>query len=87
VIMPSSQLDSQPDPRPISTQASEDVPAELSAVVDELLHSLSTKFQAVSREMFAKMDEMSKRIDNLEATLQSNSESNSKGSPIKLNAP
>ncbi|KAB8296045.1 hypothetical protein EYC80_008853 [Monilinia laxa] len=49
--------------------------AELSLVVDELLNSLSNKFAGVSSEIFAKMDEMSRRLDNLEATLQSNMES------------
>jgi heat shock factor-binding protein 1 len=68
--------------------------AELSAVVDELLNSLSNKFAGVSSEIFAKskhwieagtmvevdaniyttVDEMSRRLDNLEATLQSSSE-------------
>ncbi|PBP27839.1 heat shock factor-binding protein [Diplocarpon rosae] len=49
-------------------------PAELSAVVDELLNSLSNKFAGVSSEIFAKMDEMSRRLDNLEATLQNSNE-------------
>jgi hypothetical protein len=42
---------------PIDTTTSvtdDATPAELTAVVDELLDSLSTKFQAVSSEMFAK---------------------------------
>ncbi|KAL2075616.1 hypothetical protein VTL71DRAFT_559 [Oculimacula yallundae] len=55
-------------------------PAELSAVVDELLNSLSNKFAGVSSEIFAKMDEMSRRLDNLEATLQSNEGRDGKGS-------
>ncbi|PSS12944.1 hypothetical protein M430DRAFT_68100 [Amorphotheca resinae ATCC 22711] len=46
-------------------------PAELSAVVDELLNSLSNKFASVSKEIFSKMDDMSRRLDNLEAALQS----------------
>ncbi|TVY71341.1 hypothetical protein LSUE1_G004438 [Lachnellula suecica] len=60
-------------------------PAELSAVVDELLNTLSNKFAGVSSEIFAKMDEMSRRLDNLEATLQSNAESrDGKSSPTKI---
>ncbi|KAH6724163.1 heat shock factor binding protein 1-domain-containing protein [Leptodontidium sp. 2 PMI_412] len=59
-------------------------PAELSAVVDELLNSLSNKFAGVSSEIFAKMDEMSRRLDNLEATLQSNIDGrDGKSSPTK----
>ncbi|KAH7342754.1 putative heat shock factor-binding protein 1 [Rhexocercosporidium sp. MPI-PUGE-AT-0058] len=59
-------------------------PAELSAVVDELLNSLSNKFAGVSSEIFAKMDEMSRRLDNLEATLQSNNDGrDGKSSPTK----
>ncbi|KAL5329018.1 hypothetical protein ACEPPN_002527 [Leptodophora sp. 'Broadleaf-Isolate-01'] len=78
-------------------------PAELSAVVDELLNSLSNKFAGVSSEIFAKskhpihsipfgdtqpdnlaVDEMSRRLDNLEATLQSNIDGrDGKSSPTK----
>ncbi|KAI8625379.1 heat shock factor-binding protein [Xylariaceae sp. FL1651] len=48
---------------------------ELTAVVEELLNSLSNKFAGVSSEIFAKMDEMSRRLDSLEAALQANKES------------
>ncbi|RYP65390.1 hypothetical protein DL771_008335 [Monosporascus sp. 5C6A] len=48
---------------------------ELTIVVEDLLNSLSSKFAGVSSEIFAKMDEMSKRLDNLEAALQANQES------------
>ncbi|KAF5877583.1 putative heat shock factor-binding protein [Botrytis fragariae] len=60
--------------------------AELSLVVDELLNSLSNKFAGVSSEIFAKMDEMSRRLDNLEATLQSNMDpkGDGRGSPTKM---
>ncbi|KAI0459822.1 heat shock factor binding protein 1-domain-containing protein [Xylaria acuta] len=47
---------------------------ELTAVVEELLSSLSNKFTTVSGEIFAKMDEMSRRLDNLEAALRANEE-------------
>ncbi|KAI1076047.1 heat shock factor binding protein 1-domain-containing protein [Whalleya microplaca] len=49
---------------------------ELTVVVEELLNSLSNKFTSVSSEIFAKMDEMSRRLDNLEAALQANEENN-----------
>jgi len=60
---------------------STDAPAELSAVVDELLNSLTTKFNSVSSQIFSKLDDMSKRLDNLEATLQANEQN--KGSTAK----
>jgi len=65
---------------PTNTEAT--APAELSAVVDELLNSLSNKFAGVSSEIFAKMDEMSRRLDNLEANL--NTGQSGKSSPTKL---
>ncbi|KIN05004.1 hypothetical protein OIDMADRAFT_17807, partial [Oidiodendron maius Zn] len=45
-----------------TTPPDSSAPAELSAVVDELLNSLSNKFAGVSSEIFAKMDEMSRRL-------------------------
>ncbi|KAI1326810.1 heat shock factor binding protein 1-domain-containing protein [Xylariaceae sp. FL0255] len=56
---------------------------ELTAVVEELLNSLSNKFASVSSEMFTKMDEMSRRLDNLEAALQAKENSSTPGSPSK----
>ncbi|KAJ4407650.1 hypothetical protein N0V82_009872 [Gnomoniopsis sp. IMI 355080] len=47
----------------------DDARAELTQQLDELLNTLSNKFAGVSSEIFAKMDEMSRRIDNLEAAL------------------
>jgi len=83
--MASNQPSSANDNR-LSTNSTADAsaPAELSAVVDELLNSLSNKFAGVSSEIFAKMDEMSRRLDNLEATLQNNAEGrDGKSSPSK----
>ncbi|KAF7553642.1 hypothetical protein G7046_g7049 [Stylonectria norvegica] len=50
--------------------ASEDARADVTAAVEDLLNSLSNKFAGVSSEIFAKMDEMSRRLDNLESALQ-----------------
>ncbi|KAH6892096.1 heat shock factor binding protein 1 [Thelonectria olida] len=50
--------------------APEDGPADVQSAVEELLNSLSNKFAGVSSEIFARMDEMQRRIDNLEAALQ-----------------
>ncbi|KAI5811004.1 hypothetical protein DFH27DRAFT_605090 [Peziza echinospora] len=52
-----------------AAKANADAPAELTAQVDELLNSLSTKFATVSAEMLQKMDAMSKRLDQMEAAL------------------
>jgi len=43
---------------------------ELAAVVDDLLNQLNTKFSTISSELLAKMDDMSRRLDSLEATIQ-----------------
>ncbi|TVY54954.1 hypothetical protein LCER1_G003471 [Lachnellula cervina] len=68
-----------------STTTEASAPAELSVVVDELLNALSNKFAGVSSEIFAKMDEMSRRLDNLEQTLQTNAEErDGKSSPTKM---
>ncbi|KAF4509594.1 hypothetical protein G6O67_003751 [Ophiocordyceps sinensis] len=42
---------------------------EVTAAVEDLLNSLSNKFASISSEIFAKMDEMSRRLDILEAAL------------------
>ncbi|KAI1214621.1 heat shock factor binding protein 1-domain-containing protein [Annulohypoxylon truncatum] len=54
---------------------------ELTAVVEELLDSLSTKFTTVSSEIFAKMDDMTRRLDNLESALQASEEKLSNVTP------
>ncbi|KJZ74240.1 hypothetical protein HIM_06471 [Hirsutella minnesotensis 3608] len=51
-------------------QPTEAANAEVTAAVEELLNSLSNKFASISSEIFAKMDEMSRRLDNLEAALK-----------------
>ncbi|OAL05299.1 hypothetical protein IQ06DRAFT_289520 [Phaeosphaeriaceae sp. SRC1lsM3a] len=52
------------------TNAGGDSSGELAAVVDDLLSQLNTKFSTISSELLAKMDDMSRRLDNLEATIQ-----------------
>ncbi|CAI0644753.1 hypothetical protein CGCF415_v000414 [Colletotrichum fructicola] len=54
--------------------ASEDAKGDVNAAVEELLNTISNKFAGVSSEIFAKMDEMSRRLDNLEAALLANKE-------------
>ncbi|KAF2646083.1 hypothetical protein P280DRAFT_415025 [Massarina eburnea CBS 473.64] len=53
---------------------------ELAQVVDDLMTQLTSKFSTVSSEILAKMDDMSRRLDNLEATIQGG---DGKGSPGK----
>ncbi|KAF4927217.1 hypothetical protein CGCVW01_v002518 [Colletotrichum viniferum] len=54
--------------------ASEDAKGDVNAAVEELLNTISNKFAGVSSEIFAKMDEMSRRLDKLEAALLANKE-------------
>ncbi|KAJ9130854.1 hypothetical protein NKR19_g9734 [Coniochaeta hoffmannii] len=61
------------------TSTSDGAQQELAAQIDDLLNTLSNKFSGVSSEIFAKMDEMSRRLDSLEAQLKANNE-NSSGS-------
>ncbi|EHL03664.1 hypothetical protein GLAREA_00721 [Glarea lozoyensis ATCC 20868] len=60
---------------------------ELTAVIDDLLNQLSNKFAGASSEIFAKLDEMSRRLDTLEQSMQASNESagsrDGKTSPTK----
>ncbi|TVY33266.1 hypothetical protein LSUB1_G006276 [Lachnellula subtilissima] len=74
-----------------STTTEASAPAELSTVVDELLNALSNKFAGgVEGDMVwltlgGLVDEMSRRLDNLEQTLQTNAEErDGKSSPTKM---
>ncbi|KAE8451004.1 hypothetical protein EG329_005444 [Mollisiaceae sp. DMI_Dod_QoI] len=79
---PTNNTDNRASTNSLSAESS--APAELSAVVDELLNTLSNKFAGVSSEIFAKMDEMARRLDNLETQLQSGTQGNDgKTSPTK----
>ncbi|KAJ4290326.1 hypothetical protein N0V90_010542 [Kalmusia sp. IMI 367209] len=60
--------------------SSTDSSSELAQVVDDLLTQLNTKFSTVSSELLAKMDDMSRRLDNLEATIQTGDGSKGSGS-------
>ncbi|QUC19576.1 uncharacterized protein UV8b_03817 [Ustilaginoidea virens] len=59
----------------------QDPNADVSAAVEDLLNTLSSKFASVSSEIFAKMDEMSRRLDNLEAALQQNTSKEDSSKP------
>ncbi|KAK7193302.1 hypothetical protein DPSP01_013670 [Paraphaeosphaeria sporulosa] len=58
------------DSSPSALNSSTDSSAELQQVVDDLLTQLQSKFTNVSSELLAKMEDMSRRLDNLEATIQ-----------------
>ncbi|KAL8951877.1 MAG: hypothetical protein Q9222_002183 [Ikaeria aurantiellina] len=49
-------------------------PNEFIKAVDELLDNLSAKFSKVSTEVFAKMDEMAQRLDELEASIKASAD-------------
>ncbi|KAJ1329303.1 Heat shock factor binding protein 1 [Microdochium nivale] len=85
--MPSPKLESAEEAKPAPVQAEGSSTDELTAVVEDLLNSLSNKFTSATSEIFAKMDEMSRRLDNLEAGLKANQDannnSNNNNSPSK----
>ncbi|EFQ28012.1 heat shock factor binding protein 1 [Colletotrichum graminicola] len=70
-----------PDSSATQSAVSEDPKADVNAAVEELLNTISNKFAGVSSEIFAKMDEMSRRLDNLEAALLANKDK--EGGPPK----
>ncbi|KAF6808369.1 hypothetical protein CMUS01_08014 [Colletotrichum musicola] len=63
-----------PDSSANQSATSEDAKGDVNAAVEELLNTISNKFAGVSSEIFAKMDEMSRRLDKLEAELLANKE-------------
>ncbi|KAL1613962.1 hypothetical protein SLS54_010109 [Diplodia seriata] len=65
---------------PVSTEGSS---AELVAVVDDLINQLSSKFTNISKELLEKMDDMSRRLDALETTIQTGAEPKSDGDSDK----
>ncbi|PYI11110.1 hypothetical protein BO78DRAFT_393581 [Aspergillus sclerotiicarbonarius CBS 121057] len=55
-------------PPPTSAAQTSDPQGQFSAAVDDLLDQLQHKFDGVSREMFGKLDDMARRLDELEAS-------------------
>ncbi|OQD74856.1 hypothetical protein PENDEC_c009G01989 [Penicillium decumbens] len=53
------------------SQPNSDTQGQLTAAVDELLDQLQSKFDNVSKEVFGKLDDMTRRLDELEASLTS----------------
>ncbi|KAG6077165.1 hypothetical protein E4U16_002083 [Claviceps sp. LM84 group G4] len=63
--------DTDPSNKPSVPESSS---PDVSAAVEDLLNTMSNKFASVSSEIFAKMDDMSRRLENLEAALQAGKE-------------
>ncbi|KAK3501616.1 hypothetical protein B0T13DRAFT_463841 [Neurospora crassa] len=59
---------------PTATNSADDARQELSVQLEDLLNTLSNKFAGVSSEIFAKMDDMSRRLDNLESQIMAGKE-------------
>ncbi|KAF2762726.1 hypothetical protein EJ05DRAFT_495590 [Pseudovirgaria hyperparasitica] len=68
------------------SRMNENATTELSQAVEEMLNSITTKFSVVSAELLEKMDEMSRRLDNLETTIQASARSPAKGESSKSGA-
>ncbi|KAJ5952145.1 Heat shock factor binding 1 [Penicillium vulpinum] len=62
-------VSSLPEEESLLSQPNSDAQGQLTAAVDDLLNQLQSKFDAVSTEMFGKLDDMTKRLDELEASL------------------
>ncbi|KAJ9204057.1 hypothetical protein DTO166G4_8825 [Paecilomyces variotii] len=67
VSTPASKPPGSPVPPTSATDASGS--QELAAAVDDLLDQLQHKFDNVSSEIFGKLDDMARRLDELEASL------------------
>ncbi|KAJ5101807.1 hypothetical protein NUU61_004029 [Penicillium alfredii] len=65
------------------SQPNSDPQGQLTAAVDELLHQLQSKFDNVSQEMFGKLDDMTRRLDELEASLTTSSSDSATTTPMK----
>ncbi|KAJ5327331.1 hypothetical protein N7541_009857 [Penicillium brevicompactum] len=58
-----------PEVEPLLSQSNSGSQGQLNAAVDDLLNELQSKFENVSTELFGKLDDMTKRLDDLEASL------------------
>ncbi|CDM30683.1 hypothetical protein DTO013E5_670 [Penicillium roqueforti] len=74
---------SLPEGKSLLSQPNSDAQGQLTAAVDDLLNELQSKFDNVSTEMFGKLDDMTKRLDELEASLAAASSGTGAPSPTK----
>ncbi|KAJ5587377.1 uncharacterized protein N7459_003142 [Penicillium hispanicum] len=65
------------------SQPNSDAQGQLTAAVDELLEQLQSKFDNVSKEMFGKLDDMTRRLDELEASLAASGNDSPTATPTK----
>ncbi|KAJ5690219.1 hypothetical protein N7462_004611 [Penicillium macrosclerotiorum] len=65
------------------SQPNSDAQGQLTAAVDELLDQLQSKFDHVSKEMFGKLDDMTRRLDELEASLTASGGDSASATPTK----
>jgi heat shock factor-binding protein 1 len=66
-----SDAEKPPAQESFLSQPNSDAQGQLTAAVDELLDQLQSKFDNVSKEVFGKLDDMTRRLDELEASLTS----------------
>ncbi|MCJ1453643.1 hypothetical protein MMC28_003990 [Mycoblastus sanguinarius] len=52
---------------------------DLVKAVDQLLNNLGPKFSKISTELFAKMDEMAQRLDDMEAAIKAGNDTGTEG--------
>ncbi|KAL1953986.1 hypothetical protein VTO42DRAFT_1872 [Malbranchea cinnamomea] len=52
---------------------------QLATAVDELINQLEAKFDGVSKEIFGKLDDMARRLDQLEASIAAANDPNQSG--------
>ncbi|KAJ5246182.1 hypothetical protein N7468_001165 [Penicillium chermesinum] len=65
------------------SQPNADAQGQLTAAVDELLDQLQSKFDNISKEMFGKLDDMTRRLDELEASLTASGNDSANATPTK----
>ncbi|EGX96720.1 Heat shock factor binding 1 [Cordyceps militaris CM01] len=76
--MDSENRDSETQMR---NNSGDDARTEFNAAVEELLNTIQNKFAGVSSEIFAKLDDMSSRLDKLEAELRENNSKDNSSKP------
>ncbi|ATY64067.1 Heat shock factor binding 1 [Cordyceps militaris] len=65
----------------MQNNSGDDARTEFNAAVEELLNTIQNKFAGVSSEIFAKLDDMSSRLDKLEAELRENNSKDNSSKP------
>ncbi|KAJ5279467.1 hypothetical protein N7478_004839 [Penicillium angulare] len=79
----SSPTKTSPEESSFLSQPNSDAQGQLTAAVDELLDQLQGKFDNVSKEVFGKLDDMTRRLDELEASLSASGNGNGSATPTK----